>query len=415
MEETPVAQRHQIISTVVALAATLAAVAIPAGAAAPSAPPGTPRLVGQRAIEIPGARIISMSPDGHWLAAVRPVSGFERGSLCAIDIETLADRACADLSVLGAGLRIEDVTWSPDSAHLAFAERGFVTFVDGDLWLMDAATGALTNLDDDGFDGGLPLFKGVWPAGPITLPVNPAFSPDGSTIAFSRSILTPDARSNVIATVPVSGGPVTDLVTVSRDQMGIAYNGIAWAPDATRIYYTAISVRAADLSNGVWVVGADGNDPHLLVGHYQDTSGPAVLDVSSDGATLLLQDPAAMGSFGSGLPVYATADTTHGIPTPILTLAPGALPGATVGWAGFSPDGRWLLTVDRLLDPENQVRLRALGATEDVALLPDGLAAAGPVAQGIAMTWAANGTVLLTGAGRVETATLLTIEGGSAP
>jgi dipeptidyl aminopeptidase/acylaminoacyl peptidase len=113
------------------------------------APTAGLRLVEQREIEIPDSRIISMSPDGRWIAAVRPGPRDRDGELCVFAVETLEERACASLSGLHAGIRLEDVTWSPDGEHLAFTERALISYIDGDLWLMDAANGELTNLDDE--------------------------------------------------------------------------------------------------------------------------------------------------------------------------------------------------------------------------------------------------------------------------
>jgi len=419
--QDPTSNRRTLVAgrsifTVPASALAGLLVASSATAQEAASPPLTdvPRLVDQRTIVPEDARIISMSPDGRSIAAVRPAIGYQRGALCVVDLETLLDRACADLSVLPAGLRLQDVTWSPDSSRLAFAEQGFLTFVDGDLWVMDAATGALTNVDDDGWEGDIPFFDGGWPEDPISLPVTPAFSPDGSTLAFSRSMFSGDgARWNVIATVPTTGGPITDLVTVDAEEAGISYLGLAWAPDGGRLYYSVHRPQRDSLGNGVWVVDADGTGARLLVGRYQGTHGPAVLAVAGDGATLLLEDPEAAGSYAGQLPAFATADAASGVPEPLLPVDPGAPKGTYVSWAGFSPDGRWVLTLDRL-GPPTRVRVRAVGASTDVELVPGGIEHAGPVDRGLPMTWSENGTALLTGSGRFDTATLLTIEGGGA-
>jgi dipeptidyl aminopeptidase/acylaminoacyl peptidase len=371
------------------------------------------RLVDQREITVEDSRIISMSPDGRWLVAARPAISYRRGELCVVAVETLQDRSCADLSGLGAGLRIEDVTWSPDGERLAFSEVGLQLLVDGDLWLMDAATGELTNLDDDGFEGRIPFPAGE-EDGLISLPVNPAFSPDGTRIAFSRSILSGGGRGTEIAVVPAAGGAVEKLLTVDREQIGVVYFGIAWAPDGSQLYVSVQPQDRRDWRIGIWAVDADGSGAsRLLVERYQETYGPTVLDVASDGRSLLIQDPEAFGRFGGDmLPVYAVADTESGSVAPIVPIAPGAPTSSFVGWAGFSPDGRSLLTVHRFSSPDHQVWVRAVGGAEEVVLVPDGLETAGPVDRGIALTWATNGTAFLTGGGRLDTGTLLTIEGG---
>ena len=111
-------------------------------------------LVEQRVIEIADSQLLSLSPDGGSIVVTRP-AGPEPTELCIHDVATLAERACADVSDLDAGLWADSVVWSPDSEWLAFAELWPMFFVDGDLWLMDASTGALSNLLDDGYSGAL--------------------------------------------------------------------------------------------------------------------------------------------------------------------------------------------------------------------------------------------------------------------
>ncbi|CAN5835745.1 hypothetical protein BH23CHL8_BH23CHL8_11720 [soil metagenome] len=62
---------------------------------------------------------------------------------------------CADLAGLHAGLDSDSVRWSPDGARIAFTEAHYLVLADGELWLMDASSGALTNIDDDGYQGGI--------------------------------------------------------------------------------------------------------------------------------------------------------------------------------------------------------------------------------------------------------------------
>jgi hypothetical protein len=394
----------------------MAGLALPAAAVgaspAPSPAGAVPRLVELREITVEDARLLSMSPDGTMLAAVRPAVGFQRGQLCTIDLATLTDRACAELGGLDVGIRLEDVTWSPDSSHLAFTGNAFQTFVDGDLWVMDAATGALTTLDDDGFAGSIPFGEPEGSPVVVSLPANPAFSPDGSTIAFSRTTWGTDTRANWISTVPADGGEVADLRRIA-DMPGVIYFGMAYAPDGGSIWFSFQSTERDDVRNGVWSMPVDGGSPRQVVGDYQDTMGPTILDVSPDGAWLLLQDPEALGRFNGELPLYAVADAAGESVTPLEPPA-GAPLGSFVAWAGFSPDSQWLLVLDRLsTDPRFGVRIRSVDGTVEEVLVAEGIEMAGPVDRGIPLTWSANGTAFLTGAGQLDTGYLLTIDGGT--
>lgn len=400
----------------VALVLAGAAVAGPSAGASPTlvAPDGSARslqVTAQRAFTIPDARLISMSPDGSWLVAASPATSYPRGKLCIYAVDTLAQRSCADLSELGAGLRIEDVAWAPDGRHLVFAEQTFMTFNDGDLWLMDAQTGSLTNLDDDGYRGSLLPSKSK-PIPPIiTIPVNPVFSPDGSTIVYSRSSIVDGAPTgDAIVSLPLTGGTPTVLRQVSTGELGVAYFGIAWAPDGSRIYYSITHADASNRESGIWQMSPEGDAIRLVATSDDPSIGPpAVAAVAPDGAHLLAFYPMAFENRAAIGSVYAVVDIATDAVTPVLPLDPATPRNVWVALAAFSPDGEVLATLERQSQPDFQVFLRDVGATSEVALLPQGLASAGPTARGIQATWATNGTLFLPGGASLDSGTLLTI------
>ncbi len=378
-------------------------------AADPIASPSI-RLADARRIELPGTRILSMSPDGSSIAAVRPAVGYARGELCAFDVATLAERACASVADLGSTLRIEDVTWSPDGALLAYAANAFQTFRDGDLWLMDVATGEVRNLDDDGFEGSLPFGQDA-PGQSITVDVAPTFTPDGRFVTFSRSTFQGGIRlGNDIASVPVEGGPPRHLTDVSED-IGIAYHGMAWAPDGSALFYSYHGTDPEDPRNGIWRVAADGSGARLLAGLTDPRIGaPAVTEMSPTGDRLLAWYPMSAMQL-SGPDALAIVDTGTGAVTP-LALDPSPSPIAAIQMATFAPDGRSLLEVTIRTDPDHQVRVRDLASGVVSPLVAPGLPTAGPPQHGMMPTWATNGTALVTGGGDLSGATLLTLEGG---
>lgn len=382
------------------------------------APAGDMRLADARPVEIEGTRIISMSPDGTRLVALRPGNELD-GELCVFDVESLAEQACGGLSALDAGLRVADVTWSPDSRWLAFAERALELFVDGDLWLMDAATGEVTNLLDDGFEGKLPLFDPDPPAGTITIPVNPAFTPDSRSVTFSRTVFVDgEPAGNDIATVSLESGDVRHLVQVSDVTPGVAYYGIRWAPDGSQLYISVHYPKMDDERNGVWVVDADGSGQRQVIGRYQpESSAPAVLQVAADGAHLLVYDPALFAVGSQHTPVYAVVDLADGTPAPLVPLSPDAPGYASIWWAGFSPDGGALVTLQRPVE-EAVVALRDVGGTAEHPLPldlqgADGPVMLGPVDRGLSPTWTPDGRLFLTGGGQWWSGMLLTIEGSA--
>ncbi len=412
--------RWRGISAVVSIA-LLGAVAGVVGVAAQDeahAPAGDMRLADARPVEIEGTRIVSMSPDGTRLVALRPGNEPD-GELCVFDVVSLDQQACGALSDLDAGIRVADVTWSPDSRWLAFAERTFELYVDGDLWLMDAATGEVTNLLDDAFQGRLPVFDPDPPAGTITVPVNPAFTPDSRSVTFSRTFFVDGKPAgNDIARVSLESGDVQPLVQVSDVIPGVAYHGIRWAPDGAQLYFSVSYPDGEDSRNGVWVVDADGTGQRQVLGRYQaEGTAPAVLQVAPDGAHLLVYDPALFG-YGSGpAPVYATVDPADGTPTPLVPLSPDAPGYASIWWAGFSPDGSSLVTLQRPVE-DAVVALRDVGATAEYPLPlelqgDDGPVMLGPVDRGLSPTWTPDGRLFLTGGGQWWSGMLLTIEGSA--
>ncbi|MBX3030726.1 MAG: PD40 domain-containing protein [Chloroflexi bacterium] len=391
------------VRTLTALGAMVALVGLPATAAEPSATPTSGADV--RHILIEDTRIVSMSPDGSAIVALRPAVGFRRGELCVFETDTLRQRSCADLSGLGAGIRLASIIWSPDGAHIAFVEEAFQLFIDGDLWLMDTATGTLTNLDDDGFEGRMGIGEQA-PTEPITLPAAPVFTPDGSAVVYSRSYWSADLRANDLAVVPVTGGPAERIVLVDAQAPGVVFEGIVVSPDGATVYFSRSAPGPGDRANGIWSVRLDGSWLRQVAGATDPGLGePYVQSVSADGTTLLAWYPRAVRSSLDG-DVLALIDVGSGSVTSLGSDEPAP---ATVQMAALSPTDDRVLLVTRRTTPDHQVWLLdpASGSREPV--VPDGLFEAGPPDWSIIPTWATDGRVLVPGGAALSEASLLTI------
>src|SRR5579884_4035843 len=312
-------------------------VALPAAAQtpAPSASPGGPSAAGKPL----GGRVIGLSPDGSAIATL----SVDRKKLCVLAAATLAQRVCADLVAHQLDPKSEFISWSPDGTRLAIAEDAFVTLLDGDLWVMDARTGKLTDVTPDALHGKPFLAVDGAVTGTNHVDVTPAWSPDGTMIAFSRSTFVDGVpRGNTLAVVPAAGGTVRTVLQVTSAEPGVLYYGIAWAPDGHTLYYSYMDVSSTNPVSGIYAVGVDGTHRRKLLGRSPTLGRPAIVQVNATGRTGLVLYPDALAGFSVRGPIYATLDLRTGKASPLSPPA-GSPQLSWVNLATFSPDGRSLL------------------------------------------------------------------------
>lgn len=367
---------------------------------------GAPAVVERREIEIPDSRILSLSPDGLLVAA----TSFSQDRLCVYVRETLAEQACADLEPLEAGLMMEDVVWSPDSSKLALAERGFILFRDGDLWMMDALSGALTNLTDDGVNAGIPFGDDEVEFSELFLDNAPAWLPDSSGVTFSRSTWRDGVwMGNTIETVRLDGGSPEELARVSPDLPGMVTLPMRWSPDGQHLYYTVFSPDRDDERNGLWRLDADGTTTQIVPADPE--LGPAAVQtVSPDGSLALVFYVVAAGVMKTDAPLYALLETATGVVTPVEMTAPDQPEFTFLSPVALSPDGTLLVSVTRLTDPEFQLIARSTETGAETVLVPEGLPRAYAMSRYGPVSWALDGTILLNS--DLGVATLLTLSEG---
>ena len=130
-----------------------------------------------------------------------------------------------------------EAAWSPTGRFIAFT-RGFATGDVGDIYLLDLQDHRITQLTDSfGYDHQV------------------AWSPDGTTLVFERDF---DRRNQICAIhrngtgfVVLAGGPHFDI-------------GPAYSPDGTKIAFG--SDRATDSPfHDIWVMNVDGSGKHRLL------------------------------------------------------------------------------------------------------------------------------------------------------
>jgi len=135
----------------------------------------------------------------------------------------------------------------------------------------------------------------------------PVWSPDGAKIAFTRN--------HAIYVMNADG---TGLTRLTSDAVFVG--GPAWSPDGQRIAF-------AELNGGVWVVQADGTNPHLLSGGYQPAWSP-------DGSKIAFTS----GRVGDGSAEIYVMNADGSAPSNLTA------PGSQFGDVGpaWSPDGKKL-------------------------------------------------------------------------
>jgi Tol biopolymer transport system component len=317
-------------------------------------------------------------------------------SLCVYDVATMAEVSCADLSVLNTTLRMEDVVWSPDSTRLAFSEQTFMTFKDGDLWVMDATTGSLTNLTDDDYTGAILFLNEDADDVQFFVDVSPAWTPDGQSITFSRTLSGDGGvTTNVIAQIPAAGGEVETLATVA-DAPGVFYYRGAWSPDGARFYYSVAWPDLDNPDNGIWVYDNASGATSLLAVSDDPEFGPLVLrEVSPAGDRLLAYYPAALSSMA-----YLERSALRFVDVATGEVSPVPHPGPESAiWDGtwiatFSPDGQYLLQAVGLDAGSRDFWLTDLSTGESIEVISD-LEDAIPIEYELGPVWGTDGTVFV--------------------
>lgn len=143
------------------------------------------------------------------------------------------------------------LSWSPDNNALVFSEtdpadptRSVISL----LSLADSSTRAFTSP----------------PAG--WLDHEPAFSPDGTQVAFVRSTIA--GVSNDVFVMPAAGGRAKRLTYDNRPIMGPP----TWTPDSREIIFSS----DRGVATGLWRVSATGSAPRPVAGPVGEATWPSI-------------------------------------------------------------------------------------------------------------------------------------------
>lgn len=156
---------------------------------------------------------LAWSPDGSRVAGVVS-NGPGAGSDVYVDsLDGTAKERITFLNDESNNGSVHSVDWSPDGARIVFEQRTGFSVNTGDIYIVDVSTHALTRLTDNS-----------------DADFAPAWSPDGSTIAFVSNQHNPGVGKYAVYTMSTTGANVTRL-TDSGTQPD-------WSPDGTRIAYS---------------------------------------------------------------------------------------------------------------------------------------------------------------------------------
>ena len=208
--------------------------------------------------------IFTMNPDGSGLKQITPtdeISGYDPA--WSPDGTKIAFASWSGIHVMNAdGSDVKRLTngvldmnpvWSPDGTKVAFErQRERAAGVYNNIWVMNASDGT----------GQVNLTSNA----PGIFAFAPAWSPDGTKIAFSNDTVLGDTE---IYTMNASGSSRTALTNTPT----VAEYVSAWSPDGTQILFEAYDIEQTSLT-GIWKMRIDGtNRINILAdshAHYAD-------------------------------------------------------------------------------------------------------------------------------------------------
>lgn len=183
------------------------------------------------------------SPDGNWLAfaGLEPrVQGRERAGLYTIRLDGSEPTRVGDLNAGYCGPAI----WSPDSSRLAFLGPDDTAYGDSRpfFYMAEAEGSKLVQLVSTSWF--------YW-AG-VGVPPVPAWSPDGSLLAFTGFHRT--GSDSIGPTVYVVRSDGSDLRNVTADHEDTGYGPVMWSPDGEEVWFNSSSGGLA------YTIRPDGSD-----------------------------------------------------------------------------------------------------------------------------------------------------------
>ena len=190
-------------------------------------------------IEIPAAGPTDAGSVGEVIAYChQPMTGGSLHQIYTIDLD-----GSNNGRLIEASIGLNHIDWSPDARKIAAA--GYVDPSTWSIHVFDLASGELTRLTDD---------SGV-------LDSEPSWSPDGTSIVFTRTFPQQDNRDEIWV-MKADGS--------NQGWTGVEGFAAEWSPDGTRFIY--ISNRSGNYE--VYTSSIDGTHEQQLTSTASDESSP---------------------------------------------------------------------------------------------------------------------------------------------
>ncbi|HYH11176.1 MAG TPA: hypothetical protein VD789_02385, partial [Thermomicrobiales bacterium] len=231
-----------------------------------------------------------LSPDGTMLAGVDG-----DGYFCVWDVVTLSPECVEERLPIREGA----ITWSPDGTAVAFPLDAVYRGYESDIYVFELATGALTNITDDGVEGSLlDTFDFDPPADDV-----PAWSPDSQQLIFVRSLRgDDDPGTTTIMQIDRAGGEPIEVLPIDVEQPFAIWMPMFWLPDGTLLYAQSAN-QLDDPRNGIWKVGMEDGSSPLQIAPGADTSespGAMLVGVDAERGQAIVFSLMLANQFGAG-------------------------------------------------------------------------------------------------------------------